>query len=353
MIKDISRIKEHNPKYIKDFMEGCVIEEKIDTHYITIDIVSRSDIKIKKANGNEIDRVDLILNSMWNNLFFDWNFLKVKNTEWFNSHVGYTIKLFYIPCTKPLMTEYDSNIRYIFDKVIFNGHELDTEYIISDLIFPKVYNIDYKKKMQKNHNINDLYNEHIDKVLSGDEDIKDMFLKLIDTENSKKFAVNEPEGYIFKYNNKLFQLILNNKERKIEQEKSSYEFVLSDFIKFCKTNNYTEKIVPSYVVTICNLFNDYIINNEKKTHYMENMVNPESIEAPYLGEKFDIGYECIPDQLTKTLCKESLLYKNIFKILLANLRRGKDFSHCIYLNKKEVDAWNNIMKSLKIRNRYI
>jgi len=353
MIKDISRIKEYSSKYIKEFMEGCVIEEKIDTHYVTIEIVSRNDIKIKKANGNEIDRVDLILNSMWNNLFFDWNYLKVKNTSWFNSHVGYTIKLFYFPCAKPLLTEYNPEIRYMFDKIIFAGQELDTEYIISDLVFPKVYNVAYKNRMKKIKDIETLYNEHIDKIMANEEDINDMFLKLIDIENSKKFAVNDPEGYVFKYNSKLFQLNTKKENRKIEQEKSSYEFVLSDFIKFCKNSNYTEKIAPSYVVTICNMFNDYIINNEKKTHYVEKMIDPVSIEAPYLGEKFDIGYECIPDQLTKTLCKESDLYKNIFKILLANLRRGKDFSHCIYLNKREVDDWNNIMKSIKIRNRFI
>jgi len=352
MIKDIEKIKEHNVSYIRDFMMGCSIEEKIDTHYVTIEIVSKNDIRIKKANGNEIDRVDLILNSMWNNLFFDWNYLKVKNADWFNAHAGYTIKMFYFPCEKPLLTKYNPEYRYIFDRLIFNDQDLDIEYIMNDLIFPKVYKVAYKCQQKKVKDVESIYNEHIDNVMNGKESAADMFMMMIDKEKSKLYAAENPEGYVFKYNGKLYQSV-KAENRKIEQEKSSYEFLLSDFIKFCKKNNYIDKIVPSYTISVCNLFNDYIINNEKKTHYLENMINPDGIESPYLGEKFDIGYECIPDQLTKTLCKESVLYKNVFKVLIASLRRGKDFSHCIYMTKKEVDDWNNIMKSLKIRNTYI
>ena len=129
--------------------------------------------------------------------------------------------------------------------------------------------------------------------------------------------------------------------------------MLSNFIKYCKLHAYTDKITQSYTKTVCNLFNDYIINNEKPTKFIENNIDIDSIENPNIGQKFDIGYEYIPDQVTKTLCQESELYKNIFKVLLANLRKGKDFTHCIYLTKKEVDEWNMIMKNIKIRTLYI
>ena len=39
MINDIEKLKIRSSKYIKEFMQGCTIEEKIDTHYITIDII--------------------------------------------------------------------------------------------------------------------------------------------------------------------------------------------------------------------------------------------------------------------------------------------------------------------------
>ena len=61
MIKPIEKLAEQSSKYIKDFMLNCTIEEKIDTHYVCVEIISKNEIKIKKANGKEIDRVDLIL----------------------------------------------------------------------------------------------------------------------------------------------------------------------------------------------------------------------------------------------------------------------------------------------------
>lgn len=352
MINNIETLSKRSAKYIKEFMNGCTIEEKIDTHYITVEIISRNEIKIKKANGNEIDRVDMILNSMWNNLFLDWNYLRLSNQDWFYKHIGYTIKMFYFPCETPILTTYKSGLRYVFDRVIFNNIDLDTKYILDDIKFPSAYIIGYKHSLNKIEDVDGVYENHISKLLAKEETFSDVFKTLID-ESSELFADNIPEGYIFKYHNKIFQISNKQEIRKIEQEKTSYEFLLSDFIKYTKLYNYIDKITQSYTKTVCNLFNDYIINQEKKTHYIERNIDISSIEPPYLGAKFDLGFEYIPDQVTKTICKESELYKNIFKVLLANLRKGKDFSHCIFLTKREVDDWNNIMKSIKIRTLYI
>ena len=348
MIKDITRIIEHSPKYIREFMSNCSIEEKIDTHYITIEIISSTNIRISRPNGNEIDRVDLILNSMWHNLMLDWNYLMLSNKQWFKDHVGLTIKTFYFPCEQPILTKYNSNIRYVFDRTIINNCDVDPEYILGDLKFSDAYAVSYKHLLNKIEKPGAVFDLNFEKVKSGELAVGDMFKMLINSD-SKIFALSEPEGYIFKYNNKIYQLT-NNINRKVEWEKSSYEFLLEDFVKYCKTTDYTEKITQSYVKTVCNIFNDYIINKEKKTHFIEYNIDPNSIEHPNLGMKFDIGYEYIPDQVTKTLCQESVLYKNIFKVLLANLRKGKDFKHCILLNKKTVEDWNNIMKNIKIRN---
>lgn len=353
MIKNIENIKEHSAKYIKDFMLNCCIEEKIDTHYVSIEIITKNEIRIKKANGKEIDRVDLILNSMWNKLFLDWNYLLISNKEWFEKHVGYVFKLFYFPCEKPINTLYDKDLRYIFDYTYYNDQIYDVRKVLSDMKFPDVYKVDYKCLLNKVSvsSIRALYQHHINKLLNDKESFSDVFTRLI-KDDSKIYAVEKPEGYIFKYNKKIYQ-IENEKPEVEQQEKSSYEFLLSDFIKFSKMHNYSDKIVSSYTKTVCNLFNNYIINCEKINHTIENNIDIKGIESPYLGEKFDIGYEYIPDQVTKELCKESELYRNIFKVLLANLRKGKDITHCIFLTKKEVDDWNMIMKSIKIRNLYI
>ena len=353
MIKPIEKLAEQSSKYIKDFMLNCTIEEKIDTHYVCVEIISKNEIKIKKANGKEIDRVDLILNSMWNKLFLDWNYLMLSNKEWFEKHVGYVFKMFYFPCEKPINTLYDKELRYIFDYAYYAGEIFEPEKVLADVKFPDVYKIDYKCLLNKTSlsSIRALYHHHIKKLLEGEENFAEVFLKLI-KDDSKVFAIEKPEGYIFKYRKKIFQ-IENDKIEVEPQEKSSYEFLLSDFIKFSKIHNYSDKIVASYTKTVCNLFNNYIINGEKINHTIENNIDISGIESPYVGTKFDIGYEYIPDQVTKELCRESELYKNIFKVLLANLRKGKDETHCIFLTKKEVNEWNMIMKSIKIRNLYI
>ena len=140
-----------------------------------------------------------------------------------------------------------------------------------------------------------------------------------------------------------------SKPEKIEIEKSSYEFLLCDFIAYTKNCNYIDKIGTSYVKSVCALFNDYILNYEKINHNVEHNINPENIKNPYLGDQQQIGYDFIPDSVTENLCKESELYENIFKVLLANLRKGKDDTHCIYMNRRQVADWNMITKNIKVR----
>ena len=132
-------------------------------------------------------------------------------------------------------------------------------------------------------------------------------------------------------------------------EKSQYEFLLCDFIRYCKATNYVNKISNKYTKTVSNLFNDYIINWEQKNKTIEHNIEASGIENPNEGKRFDIGYSYIADQITKSLCESNILYKNIYKVLLASLRRGKDSKHCIYMSNKQVDDWNSIMKNIKIR----
>ena len=125
--------------------------------------------------------------------------------------------------------------------------------------------------------------------------------------------------------------------------------MLCDFINYCKKHNYQSKIQTSYVKTVCTLFNDYIINWEEQTHNIEKNIDINSIQPPTYNNSFDICYEYIPDIITINLCKSSELYKCIFKILLANLKKGKDNKKCIYMNKNQVEKWNIIIKNIKIR----
>ena len=346
MIKSIEKIKQHNRKYILDFMLNCTIEEKLDTHYITIKILSKHDIKIYKANGAELSRADMILNSMWNKLILDWNYLKLSNNQWFEKYAGYSIKLFYFPCKIPILTEYDDFTRYVIDTITYLDEPVsNVQNVIAELRLPSVYKIDFKHYLRKipQDQIKEVFN-----TITDESDFNEIFKQLIDPSN-KLFAVNEPESYIFKWNTNLYKTDNpNDADRKITAEKTSYEFLLCNFLKYINSTNYQEKISTNYVKTVSNLFNDYIVNYEKQTNYVQNNIEAESLEPPYLGTKFDISYDYIPDLLTSQLCQESTLYKNIYKVLLANLSRGKDIKHCIFMNRKQVDDWNNLVKYIKL-----
>lgn len=349
MIKNLNDIKKHSDKYISDFIKNCVIEEKIDAHYISVEIVSKTEMRVRKANGKIIDRADLILNSMWNTVFLDWNWLKLVNKTWWESHVGYTLTMFYFPCEKPILTEYPANLRYIFDRAIYNNTLMDIHEIVKNLKFGENYTIGFKRTLDK---IDDLESV-ISTVLNEKEDnLSDIFVQLIKNPEDI-YAVNmNPEGFIYKWNKTIYQTA-NPVERKIESEKSSYEFLLCDFIQYCKSRAYSEKITQSYTKTICNLFNDYIINWESKNKTIEKNINVDSIESPNIGAKFDMTYDYIPDPVTKNICHNNELYRNIFKVLLANLQKGKNAQHCIYMNNKQVDEWNTIMKNIKMHTIFV
>ena len=83
MIKNITQIGNKPVSFIKEFINNCTIEEKIDTHYVIVEITSKQTITIKKATGKVVDRVDMILNSMWSQLVTDWNFIKLNDINLF------------------------------------------------------------------------------------------------------------------------------------------------------------------------------------------------------------------------------------------------------------------------------
>ena len=345
MIKSIEQIKTKPVSFIREFINNCFIEEKIDAHYINIEITSKNNITVKKASGKIIDRIDMILNNMWGELVTDWNFIKLINSHLFSTHVGYNIYLFYFPSNKPLLTEYKQDVKYLIDRITFNNENINVESFVNQIKLKDKFNIKVK------HKLNKILNNDILSTITGDNKLNlnytDIFNSLIDS-NNKLWAVNKPEGYIFKWDKNLYQLIYNERQ-KIIPEKTQLEFLLCDFINYCKTHNYQDKIQTSYVKTVCTLFNDYIINCEEQTHNIENNINIDSIQSPSFNMNNDICYEYIPDIITINLCKKNELYKSIFKVLLANLKHNKDYKKCIYMNNKQVDIWNTIIKYIKIR----
>lgn len=266
---------------------------------------------------------------MWGQLVTDWSYIRLANIELFNSHIGYNISMFYFPNDKPLSTKYKPDIRYLIDRITYNDELQDIDSFVNNIKLKDKFNIKIKQKLSKNLdnvNLKDITGDTKDSI-----NYTKLFIDIINRENL--LAETEPEGYILKNNGRLYQILLSRPEVNLPG-KSQYEFVLCDFISYCKHNRYQDKITTNYVKTVCALFNDYIINWEQEKHNIENNVDIKSIQPPTLGTVFDIGLEYIPDLITIKLCSTNELYKSIFKILLANLKKGKDNKRCIYMNKQ-------------------
>ena len=145
----------------------------------------------------------------------------------------------------------------------------------------------------------------------------------------------------------IYQIICNKRENRVASaEKSQYEFLLLDFIKFWNnTENIEHFLDNNYIKTVCNLYNLYI-SQERKSGVIEKNIDPNSLQSPCIGKRFDICYINIPDEQTINNCKESELYKNIFKILLVNLKRMKNENHCILMNNRTTEQWNDIVRTI-------
>lgn len=321
MIKDISEIYKKSEKIQKEFFENCTIEEKIDAHYITIEISSKDKLKFYKSDKKEIDKVDLIVNDMWGKLLNDWLYIMFSNKEYMEHHIGYKFSMFYLPTSKPLQTVYKKGIRYIISRIEFNKKQYNINEFINSIKYDKT------KYLIVEHYKN---------------------LKCVDGEKyplDKRYCLFDDVSVIYRYKKLIYQKDYT-KHIDINKSKAPYEYILIDFLKFMKNRNI--KTYISYTSEVCALFNNYILNFFDKNKILKN-ISEKDLEPSYLGEKPKINYEYIPSILTKTICQSDKLYENIFKILIVNLRKYKNYKNCILLSKKQCEEWHQLVNKIQIQ----
>ena len=352
MIKNISELKKHSPEYIDKFLRCCYVREKIDAYYLSVEIRTKRLI-FRKANKREVTREDMILNSMYGRLAKDWDFFRMANDEWFADHRGFIIYMFYLPCRKPVLTEYVSGTSYIIDRIEApDGRIISGEETVAFCELSQTDKFGIKRLPVLKKTVHPDFDSLVERIKQDDMTWIDDF---IDFQNSEIFAAGVPEGYMFRYADKcIMQYICNEtgddlSSRKGSAEKAQFEYLLMDFVHYWDSIDDLSRFVVSgdYVKTVCNMFNDYIENCERYTHKIEQNVDEQSLDVPCVGTRFDMGFDYIPDVTTRRLCQESTLYQKIFKILLVNLRREKKHELCVLMNKDKVKEWNVIVQTLK------
>lgn len=349
MIKDISALRDRSTEFLTKFVENCTVEEKIDAYYVSVEIHTHR-LLFRKANEKKINRQDMILNSMYGTLINDWQYFRMANPEWFTQHHGDRIYMFYIPSRKPIMTSYKDDIVYVIDRIISgSGKELNQEDACSicGLTHADKFGISMKETLPKS----DAYvtGDIIHKIRKDDSSwISDL---LSEDASAYLLSSGQPEGYIVRMGKKyIYQATSSPQtERDANTERAQYEYLLMDFIRFWDELEDVDRFntAGDYVKTVCALFNEYINNGEKYTHKIENNIDETSLEPPCLGTRFDMGLEYVPDITTRELCTEKVLYKNIFKVLLVNLKKQKKVQHCLLMNQDKVEQWNSIVKTIK------
>ena len=358
MLKFIDTIKKKPIRFIKDFIQNCTVEEKIDTYYVTFSILGKNKFAFYKSNGKKLERTDLILNEMWDKMMRDWLYFYALNKEWFEAHIGYKINLFYFPCRKPIMTEYKDDVNYVISRIVTPSGDTidDPEQEMKDMLILDKLKIHFKHnlKMRRINNWAEENNKILDILRDkSDMTLSDYFESLVIPNRYILFAQDEPEGYVFKWgkNNK-YQIVKTSLEERASytvQQQTQYEYLLIDFIKFYNAYDGIEsQFSMDYITTVCNLFDLYIRNWEQETNNIKNNIEPNSLQNPYVGHRFDICYRNIPDTSVAMLCVDDELYKNIFKILLVNLKKLKNPERqYMLMTERQVKQWNDIVTCIR------
>lgn len=339
----------------------------MNCHYVKVKINSPNNVVCCKSSGEPVTQTDIILNGMWRYFMEDWSY--IMNNPGFKlfakQYKGCILGIYYLPNHNPLGTEYDFPTKrcYIINQCYdtYNQAELSLGMVfryLNKCMGVGVTDIDGNYMIRP---INELkFNSQklselcssLDSKQLTDSDILDA-IDLSDT--SVIFAKDKKKlSLVLKRQNQCYQIMPDDATDSClttdYKERASYEFVLCDFIKFFNERNMIKKLRGSYRNIVCYLFNEYIIEWEKPTGYVMHNITPESITPPHVGydHKDSIIPTYVPNTLTLKLCNEHILYRNIFKLLLANLKVMKSPKYCVYMNNEQIGTLNTIVQAISI-----
>lgn len=324
------------------------IEEKIDANFLYVKIFHKNRIELYKKNKEKLQQRDFILN---NGYFECYRFIleslsKNPNIDSLVKYYGHTLGFYYFHDETPLGVTYHipTTPFFLISRCYNDTHE---EIKLTNSILVEIFNDPSHFKVFS----------PLDKI---DKDQNNFITKekwnydTLVKEYKEKLYANEPEGFILRnVKGKLFQ-IKNPYTKNIQQDKRRipYEYVLKNFIKFIYDEESSRPIEElfkwnSYVLAVCTLFEEFIDYAIKNDILVEGFITPEDLENSSM-KKYEMEFNLIPSIKTRSLCHESKLYEQVFKILLANLDKKKTTKNMVFLDKDDIMKWNSIVNLSKV-----
>lgn len=342
MIKDIQRVSD-SYYFTKN---DITVYEKLNMFYFKV-IINQSSCTILSHNHKILTDADIIINSMWKDVFdFVNKNILPKQQIISNLYDSVIIGFLYCPNEQPLNINYSKFFNILNDnnKFIINSVKKTNKENISikdfclSINLLNIRGIGGGPIISINDNFINALNDYAHKKISLFE------FKNTIKNNIKTYSLNDLddiEGLIIKTNKNLYQIIFNATNDTKVYNRNDFEILITDFVNIWNEKNIKIDHLYSYKDIISEIFLKYInmSNIHKKITTSENLIPPGN---HYIG---DISYELL-DTNVATICKLNNIYKNIFRILFNGLKHYKKPSKYNKLNDKIINSWNNIVNQI-------
>lgn len=301
-------------------------------------------IKPKSLRNEPLNFVDLTVQKFYNQAFIYFNSLPecvtilIKKDWWFcfeyfpdnqPAHIKYNR----LPKNNLILTCIVKNNNYIYDydEILEYSKLFDVEplpVVFKGVLSPKQLEIIQLYLNTNEEDLKFVFDEDnfayfFYKILNPK--IENSFLMDPDTfnDNLEKIVIkiDDKPKYSFEILNPLYKRMeLTNNTEHVQ----TYSLILLKFLEFLQLVNFDKTKLSKftkdelYVELMCNLFNEYIKNNEK------NILNWDfAIPSFFKEDKFKINIDFIPNEETKKYIKSDEKIEYIFKCILGSFNKKK------------------------------
>lgn len=324
-------------------------------------------IKNKTIKSEELNFVDLVIQKFYNQAFLYFHSLpdyitELMNTDWWfcfeyfpNDVKPANIEYRKLPKNNMILTCIVKGNNYVYD--------YDELYEYSKLFNVEPLPVVFKGKLsQKQLEVIELYlntNEEDLKYIFDEDNFAYFFYKILNPKIESSFLMDTDEfndnlekiiikiennsKYSFEILNPLYKKMeLNNNSEHVE----TYSLILLRFLEFCQLISIDKyklgKISKDelYIEFICELFNEYMINNKRYLLQWDF-----TVPSFFKDDKFKINIDLVSNKETKEYIKSDDKIEYIFKSILGSFNKQKKKPIGVF-NETTLELFNGFVDKL-------